>query len=289
MNIHQAAQVLGGEVTGPNSLNCPGPGHKSAGDRSLSVKFTPNGVMVHSFAEDDWRDCLNHVQLRLGVLALDNVPWSRHVDVTRAAADTDGTARAWAIWSEAQPIIGTPANLHFKLRGIGDYSGAALRWHPACPFGPGGVRRGCMVAAITNTATGQFQAIQRTPLAVDGEKVGDRMILGPSKGGVIRLSGEAGPHLAIGEGVETALSVQMINGMAEIPVWSTIDANGMTAFPVMEGVQTLWVCVDNDAAGKKAARNVSDVWVNSRRNAYLIMPKEPGLDLNDVLRRSKYA
>lgn len=283
-SLRDLKAILGGNAYG-NYLLCPGPNH-SDDDRSLKVSFDDAGrLRVHSFAGEDWRDCLDYVQRRIGVQGIDSSKFAKFLDVHRVATDHERTMDAWAIWNESVPIAGTPAETYLIIRNVDPYHGVALRWHPSCPYGPRGARRGCMVAAITNVATGRFQAIQRTPLAADGEKVGDRMTLGPSKGGVIRLTGEAGPNLAIGEGVETALSFSKINGFEGVPIWSTIDANGMTAFPVIDGVQTLWVAVDHDPAGKKAARHVSESWVNSQRNAYLIMAKRPGLDLNDVLRR----
>jgi hypothetical protein len=60
-DLHAIAQALGGEVSGQRVL-CPGPEH-SACDRSLSVKFdpaAPSGLLVHSFAGDDWRVCRDH-------------------------------------------------------------------------------------------------------------------------------------------------------------------------------------------------------------------------------------
>ena len=285
-SLRDLAFALGGDV-GSNYILCPGPGH-SAQDRSLRVSFDGDRLRVHSFADDDWRVCLDYVQLRLGVHGLDTSKFEKMLDVQRVVTDREKTMRAWAIWNEAVPIDGTPAELHLILRGLGDVRSAALRWHPACPYGPGGARRGCMVAAISNIITNQFQAMQRTPLATDGERVGDRMILGPSKGGAIKLTGEAMPQLAIGEGVETALSFSKIPGMAGVPIWSTVDANGMTSFPVLPDVRTLWVIADHDKAGKRAADHVSETWANSDRNVFMLMAKHPGLDLNDLLRRARH-
>src|SRR5262249_51807272 len=56
------ARALGGEARG-NQISAPGPGHKSAGDRSLSVKVdpgAPDGFVVHSFAGDDPILCKDH-------------------------------------------------------------------------------------------------------------------------------------------------------------------------------------------------------------------------------------
>jgi AAA domain len=58
------ARALGGEVRGTQVL-CPGPGH-SAEDRSLSVKIGKDGQpLVHSHADDDWKECRDYVLQRL--------------------------------------------------------------------------------------------------------------------------------------------------------------------------------------------------------------------------------
>jgi 5S rRNA maturation endonuclease (ribonuclease M5) len=67
-SIAKIAELLGGEVRGAEVL-CPGPGH-SADDRSLSVKPDPadrEGFVTHSFADDDWKACRDHVRKKLGL------------------------------------------------------------------------------------------------------------------------------------------------------------------------------------------------------------------------------
>src|SRR6185312_1019215 len=62
------AELLGGEVSGAQVL-CPGPGHTDD-DRSLSVKSDPadrEGFLIHSFANDDWKECRAHVRSKLGL------------------------------------------------------------------------------------------------------------------------------------------------------------------------------------------------------------------------------
>lgn len=67
-DLRAIARALGGEVGGGQVL-APGPSH-SRKDRSLSVRSSPtspSGVIVHSFAGDDWRLCLHYVCERLGL------------------------------------------------------------------------------------------------------------------------------------------------------------------------------------------------------------------------------
>jgi putative DNA primase/helicase len=71
LHLASLARALGGEVSNGQVL-CPGPGHKSASDRSLSVKpdpGAPDGFLVHSFAGDDPILCRDHVRQKCGLPA----------------------------------------------------------------------------------------------------------------------------------------------------------------------------------------------------------------------------
>jgi hypothetical protein len=68
LDAQTIARVMGGDVNGASAL-VPGPGH-SPKDRSLSVKPDPNapdGILVHSFAGDDFAECRDHVKAKLGI------------------------------------------------------------------------------------------------------------------------------------------------------------------------------------------------------------------------------
>jgi RecA-family ATPase len=65
-DLQTAARLLGGTVNGDQIL-APGPGH-SAADRSLSVKLdcnSPDGFILHSFADDDPIACRDYVREKL--------------------------------------------------------------------------------------------------------------------------------------------------------------------------------------------------------------------------------
>ena len=86
------ARALGGEVCG-EQVHCPGPGH-SADDRSLSVKIGADGEpVVHSFAGDDWRKCLDHVRQRLGMEPFKPDAGRKHVATYEFRDPTSGEVR----------------------------------------------------------------------------------------------------------------------------------------------------------------------------------------------------
>ena len=90
--LHTWATMLGGEVCGEQVL-CPGPGH-SADDRSLSVKIGADGEpVVHSFAGDDWRKCLDHVRQRLGMEPFKPDAGRKHVATYEFRDPTTGEVR----------------------------------------------------------------------------------------------------------------------------------------------------------------------------------------------------
>jgi 5S rRNA maturation endonuclease (ribonuclease M5) len=84
-SIEKIAAILGGDVQGDQVL-CPGPGH-GVGDRSLSVKPDKDdaeGFVVHSFADDDFKACRDHVRTKLGLPEFKK----------------DGGGKAWRLISE---------------------------------------------------------------------------------------------------------------------------------------------------------------------------------------------
>jgi len=280
--LRHKAKLLGGDVAGRNRVLCPGPGH-SPKDRSLSVTFAGEDFTVHSFTGDDWRECRDYVRHRLGLG--DFAPIARRpapMIGPPSAEERDRTQRAGALWSEARSITGTPAEAYLASRGV-SYRGEALRWHPSCPFGKG-VRYGCMVAPVRSIITNALHAVHRTAIDAKGRKI-DRKAYGPIGGGAIELTDDADVTTAvgIGEGIETTLSIRRLPGLSELPVWSVISANGIANFPVLPGIECVWIAVDNDASGtgQEAASTAAERLNAAGIEVILVTPTEVGADLND--------
>lgn len=282
MNLHHAAKALGGDVAGRRSVLCPGPRH-SARDRSLSVTFTTgDDFTVFSHAGDDWRECKDHVRQRLGLGDFTPAEIRSPVIVTPTSEDRDRIERAGTLWREARPIEGTPAVAYLASRGV-SYQGEALRWHPSCPFGKG-ERHGCMIALVRNIVTNEPQAIHRTAIDAHGRKL-DRKAFGPIGGGAVKLTDDADVTkvIAIGEGIETALSIPRLPMLENMPVWSVLSANGIAAFPVLPGIESVWIAADNDASGtgQKAARSAGERLHAAGVETIILAPTQAGADLND--------
>jgi putative DNA primase/helicase len=288
MFLDAAARALGGDIRN-GQVVCPGPGH-SLRDRSLAVRFhTGGGYLVHSFAGDDPMECRDHVDRLLGLSGWK--PGERHSPKLQARASSSaGMDRfrkielARSIYEESIPTPGTQVDLYLVGRCLS--APDVLRFHPACLFGKH--RHPAMVAPMVDIHTDQFRGIHRTPIDIDGKKTGEKMMLGQAAGAVVKLSPdeEVTTVLGIGEGIETTLSLPRLPECFGIPVWACLSAGAMATFPVLPGIEVLWIAVDNDlsGAGERAAQGCADRWTAAGCEVWLQTPYAVRSDLNDVVK-----
>jgi hypothetical protein len=202
------------------------------------------------------------------------------------------------IWHAARPAEGTPVEAYLKRRGLVLPSSEVVRYHQACAFG--GHKVPAMIALVRNIITNEPQAIHRTALDPHGKKVAfnlgaaslERMSLGPIKGGAVKLTDDAEvtQALGVGEGIESTLSLQSQAEWYGSPVWSLLDAGGIRSFPVLPGIQTLFVAIDHDKpdrhgrrTGQRAASEVNTRWLAAGREVLLGWSTAEGEDLNDLI------
>jgi hypothetical protein len=163
--------------------------------------------------------------------------------------------QALRLWEDAEPYRGSPIEGYlYHTRGIGDWLDTfpfldqVFRYHPNCPFG--GERLPCMLSLVRDIKTDIPQAVHRTALTKGGrpERI-DRKSLGPTGGGAVKISpdAEVSHGLLIGEGIETVLSASRVHQFK--PIWSLIDKNGLAKFPVLSGIESVTIAVDNDVSG----------------------------------------
>ena len=182
----------------------------------------------------------------------------RRRDEAKHHADKEKQERsrqALMLWNEGQSFHGIPAEdyLHHG-REIGrwldtfPFLDKVFRYHPGCPFG--GERLPCMLALVREIKTNAPVAVHRTALTTENPpRRIDRKSLGPTTGGAIKISPDHEVHagLLIGEGIETVLSAS--KQFQFKPVWSLIDKNGIAKFPVLSGIESVTIAVDNDPGG----------------------------------------
>ncbi|MDW9243353.1 DUF7146 domain-containing protein [Burkholderia cepacia] len=142
-----------------------------------------------------------------------------------------------------------------------------LRWHPSLKH-PNGYAGPALVGLVTHAVTRESMTLHKTWIRADGRKAEvdpPRLLLGGHRkaGGVVRLWPDEAVTcgLGIAEGIETALSLAL--GYA--PVWACIDAGNLQALPVLDGIESLIIAVDDDSAGKVAAAACAQRWSNVGR------------------------
>ncbi|WP_084674107.1 DUF7146 domain-containing protein, partial [Methylobacterium sp. WSM2598] len=300
LSLTDIARALGGKVMG-QCVRAPGPGH-SRTDNSLVVWLdvgAPDGFRVHSHADDPFDACREHVRARLGLPEWRPGAWQagrRQVSapLTHTKPPADNLKRALGVWRNGLPVAGTTAEVYLARRGIKHLvpeSCGALRWHPNCPFA--GETTGALVALATDIRTNAPTAIHRTALAGDATKAlvsgHSRMALGPIGGGAIKLTPdeEVTTCLGIGEGIETVLAMRGLPEFGLSPVWSLIAASGVAGFPVLPGIECLWIAVDHDPAGIAAAETCATRWKAAGREVFLVQTETARTDLNDLLTQGR--
>ena len=200
-------------------------------------------------------------------------------------------------------IAGTPAAAYLAGRGIDlaelGRQPRSLRFHPGLWNHESQRRWPALVAAVTNDA-GEMTAIHRTWLHQDqsGRWVkaplqSAKRSLGRVAGGTIRLwrgaSGRplarapAGEVVAVGEGIETCLSVAI--ACPELRVVSCVSLSNMANVMLPPTVHTVIVLKDNDGDNKAAQKALARAIGHFQKRGHKVRIAEPpiGDDFNDTL------
>ena len=191
------------------------------------------------------------------------------------------------LFAASHPVAGTLAATYLTSRAIRHFGGsAALRFHPKCWHREGDqtkpVPRPAMIAAVTDGA-GVLQGVHRTWLAHDGQGKADvatpRRAMGHILGNAVRFS-PCDDVLALGEGIETMLSVSQ--AAPGLPVWAALSSGHFGAVLLPEGLQRLYIAVDRDPAGARAAERLGARAAEAGVQVVALVPRLA--DFNDDLR-----
>lgn len=152
-----------------------------------------------------------------------------------------------------------------------------------------------MVAMVVDV-TGQPMAIHRTYLGEIPEGKKRKMMLGPVKGGAVRLGDHlaANSKMAVGEGIETCLSFQQTTG---IPTWSAMTEGGLRGVEMPDPKpQTVYILADIDEekmvqgkirrVGQEAARKTAQRLMEMGIETFIVWPGDQTgskVDFNDLL------
>ncbi|WP_238367888.1 DUF7146 domain-containing protein [Mesobacterium pallidum] len=196
-------------------------------------------------------------------------------------------AAASRLFAASKLIAGTLAETYLRSRGITQFgSGGAIRFHPKCWHREEGQTRStpgpAMIAAVTDGA-GALQGVHRTWLAPDGKGKADvdpqRRAMGHLLGNAVRLTSQD-DILVVGEGIETMLSLS--EAIPSLPVWAALSSGHLGAVRLPEGLKRLYIAIDRDPAGQRAAERLSN---RATEFGVPVRLLEPQLgDFNDDLR-----
>lgn len=203
----------------------------------------------------------------------------------QARAEAEKRAKqALALWREAVPIGGTPAEAYLRNRGLSLDLPDTLRFHPEAWHGPTARRLPAMVALVEGC---NLPALHRTWLKPDGTGKAEvepaKAMLGAVQGGAVRLL-EAQGRLVVAEGIETALSLACGLLPGAMSLWAALSTSGFRGLRLPGNPGSLTIATDSDdgGAGRSAGHALAERayalgWTVS------LLPAPEGRDWNDVL------
>lgn len=284
MTAAEVAALLGDERREGSSWRCRCPLH---GGRSLILRDGRDGTLLVTC----WGGCERLEILaelrRRGLLGSDighRLPTAtRSHRFKEHSGDATRVAGARAIWVSALPSLESPVERYLAGREITIPPPPTLRWSPRCWHNDERKEMPAMVAVVEHVERG-IVGIHRTYLTADLRRH-SRRSLGPIGGGAVRL-GEARPGqwLAIGEGIETVLSVM---SACAVPGWAALSAEGVRGLVLPPEASHVIICSDNDASGvgQGAAWDAARQWLAQGRRVKIATPPQAGQDFNDLLQR----
>jgi putative DNA primase/helicase len=263
---------------------CPAHDDRQA---SLSIREADEGkILVHCFAGCDQTSVI--AALRLHGLWQDSgrprfirsAP--RLVDKGSSEGnDNTRTKAALSVWQSTSPAGGTLVETYLSSRGLLLSPPATLRFHAGLRH-PSGGNWPAMVALVTRGTDDVPVAVLRTFVARDGSGKAPveptRMMLGPCRGGAVRL-GSPAELLMVGEGIETCLASMQATGT---PTWAALSTSGLRALELPVGVRNVIVLADGDDPGEAAAQDSARRWKREGRGVRIARPPQ-GMDFNDLL------
>jgi hypothetical protein len=270
--VDTIGKALNGQPKGNGYLcSCPVPAHgQGRGDRnpSLAVSESADGrLLMRCFAGCTFDDIRAELEAR-GLL--DNKPsLVNHRKPIERPTVISHTPDPTALdkWRTSRPGEGTLVEDYLNRRGI-------VTVPPSIRFNEGSSQ---MVAGV-QAPDGRLIAIQTTLLTAAAER-GGRRTCGSLGAGAFR-GGPAAETMGIAEGVETALSAQMLFG---VPVWASLGSQRLAKVELPPLVCKLFIFGDNDPPGWAAADAAYQAHHRRLEQVRIILPPRGFGDFNDAL------
>ena len=235
-----------------------------------------------------WPDILDEARFFLGLPRTLPDPGHQASPSVRSGS----MAAARRLWAISRPVPGTIAKTYLARRGITHLPDShSLRFHPHC-FYQCGTKASqqhsrsswpALIAAVRGNS-GALTGIHRTWLDPSGRckapLATPRRAMGHLLGQAVRF-GRHEDVLAIGEGIETMLSLRQI--LPELPVAAALSANHLAAFALPPTLRRIYIVCDADEAGRMASDRLTNRAREHGIEAIIINPGKG--DLNDALRQ----
>jgi hypothetical protein len=254
------------------------------GGRSLIIGDGKRSLLVKCWGGCDSLDVLVGLR-RLGL----NAPAARIIYEDRRERDDDDRRRDYAlsIWRASWRGEGSLAATYLASRGIKlDPWPATLRFHPRCPRPEKATPLPAMLGLVEHVERGPV-GIHATYLKDDGSGKAEveraKVMFGPVGGGAVRFGMPvAGQELAVGEGIESTLSVAAACSM---PAWAALSANGIRNLILPPEATHVVIAADNDAngTGQGAACSAAKRFLSEGRSVKIALPPVSDTDFNDLL------
>lgn len=186
----------------------------------------------------------------------------------RAPVPVGSTEAARRLIAMSQPIRRTLVDTYLSNRSIkAVHDAGALRFHPRCYYRPDESSPTetwpAMIAAVTDLS-GVITGAHRTwldPQGFDGRRLGKapidtpRRAMGGLLGHAVRF-GRADDVLAVGEGIETMLSLRCV--LPAMPMAAALSANHLAAMMLPPKLRRLYIAHDADDAGEMALATLTE-------------------------------
>jgi hypothetical protein len=273
-------------LSGPES----GPGAAGHWTDAASAEYGDLlDVIRESCGFIDFRDVADEARR---FLSLPRAEPRRSPTPVRTPVPAGSPEAAQRLFAMSQPIRRTLLETYLRNRGIkAVHDAGALRFHPRCYYRPDDSSPTetwpAMIAAVTDL-DGRITGAHRTwldPNGFNAVRLGkapidtQRKAMGGLLGHAVRF-GAADDVLAVGEGIETMLSLRC--ALPAMPMAAALSANHLAALLLPLTLRRLYIARDADAAGDTALTALTERAEAAGIEAFGLSPRTG--DFNEDLR-----
>lgn len=257
-------------------------------ERSPSFTIFAGGDKFHCFGCGAGGDVLDFVQRLHGVSLRDAAQMLGSTNLTalqvhRAAPidKADRVDEAIRIWRNAAPVSGSLAETYLRARRLTLPVPASIRF-ARLTYGKRGSPHPCLIACVASIEN-KVVGIQRTFLNASGTGKAAvpkaKLSLGRVRGGAIRLA-PAAAELIVCEGLEDGLTLMQELGRS---VWVAAGASMLPGMEFPDGVRSIVIGADGDAAGEAAAQKAAEAFSARGLRVRILRPLDGAKDFNEEL------